>query len=451
MGFQNIEKKDFWYSFLLSILVSKWFNYIFYRKVTVNYAERIPKEGLLIFTPNHQNALIDAMAPLCNIDKQLVFLARSDIFKKKAVAKILYFLKILPIFRIRDGYGELKKNDAIFLKTIDVLNSGNGLVLFPEGNHVPKHQLRPFKKGHARIAFQTAEANNFEVDLKIIPVGINYSEYQQIRSDITLNIGNPISVSDFYDLYKESSAVAINNLNKKLYEHLSPVMLNIENNEDYEMIDYLAFFYKEEMSKRLGFQNSIGLNGFKSQKKIINLLEKENYDKPESYSAIKSAFSNYLNLLRKTKLKADFPDKGDLSLANLFHNTFILLLGFPLFLYGLFNNILPFLLTMVLTKKVKDETFKSSFAYVISLVIFPLFYLVQLILVIVFVHQWWVWILYALTLPMSAAFALDFTVYFKKIKGKLDWLIFKLGSKKTYQKIESAQQKLAAYLDKLEL
>lgn len=451
MGFQNIEKKNFWYWFLRDIIASKWFNYIFYRSVSVNYTERIPEKGPLIFTPNHQNALIDAMAPLCNIDKQLVFLARSDIFKKKWVANILYFLKILPIFRIRDGYGELKKNEAIFAKTIDVLNSGNGLVLFPEGNHVREHKLRAFKKGYARIAFQTAEANNFELDLKIVPVGLNYSDYDHFRTDLTINIGQPISISEFYDLYKESPAVAINNLNKKLHEHLSPVMLNIENEKDYEMIDSLSVLYQDGMSKKLGFKNSNGLNGFKSQKKIISLLEKEARDNSEIFSRIKSDYERYQQLIKKSGNKADFPDKGELSFVNLFHNTFILLLGLPLFLYGLINNLLPFLLTMFLTKKIKDITFKSSFAFVISLAIFPVFYLIQITLVVIFINQWWIWIFYALSLHASAAFALDYSTYFRKLKGKLHWLNFKLKSNKSYQKIKSAHHDLFKSLDKLEL
>ena len=38
-------------------------------------------------------------------------MARSDIFKK--FAPIHYFLKILPIYRIRDGIDTLKKNKAV--------------------------------------------------------------------------------------------------------------------------------------------------------------------------------------------------------------------------------------------------------------------------------------------------------------------------------------------------
>jgi hypothetical protein len=252
-------------------------------------------------------------------------------------------------------------------------------------------------------------------------------------------------------VYKESPAIAINKLNKKLYEHLSPVMLNIEDEDDYEMIDSLSVLFRDEMSKKLGFRKSNGLEGFKAQKKIISLLEKEKKKKPGSFSRIKSGFEKYTELLKKSGQKSELPNGDELTFVNFFHNSFILLLGLPLFAYGLLTNVLPLLITYIFTKKVKDVTFKTSFAFVISLVIFPVFYLIQLIFVILFVQQWWFWILYALSLPASAAFALDYAAYFTKFKERLKWLKFKSRHKKTYQNLRSAKQHLFETLDKLEL
>ena len=75
----------------------------------------------MIFAPNHHNALMDALAVLFTIPRQMVFLARADIFRKGVFANILTFLKILPIYRIRDGYSALQPNSEIFNKTVEVL------------------------------------------------------------------------------------------------------------------------------------------------------------------------------------------------------------------------------------------------------------------------------------------------------------------------------------------
>ena len=102
MGKENIEKYSARYA-LLKSAAGFWHNNVFYRKVIVLGRENINPDDPLIFAPNHQNALMDALAVLFTHKGQPVFLARADIFKRKTIAAILYFLKILPVYRIREG------------------------------------------------------------------------------------------------------------------------------------------------------------------------------------------------------------------------------------------------------------------------------------------------------------------------------------------------------------
>src|SRR5665647_1213680 len=107
MGKENIEKYSKRYALLKSI-AGFWHNNVFYRKVIVLGLDNIDPENHLIFAPNHQNALMDALAVLFTHKGQPVFLARADIFKRKAIASFLYFIKILPVYRIRDGFSKLR-------------------------------------------------------------------------------------------------------------------------------------------------------------------------------------------------------------------------------------------------------------------------------------------------------------------------------------------------------
>ena len=197
MGKENIEKYSGGYA-LLKLIAGFWHNNVFYRKVIVLGKENINPDHHLIFAPNHQNALMDALAVLFTHKGQPVFLARADIFKRKMIAAILYFLKILPVYRIRDGFSSLKSNDEIFTKTIDVLRNKNGLVILPEGDHSGFRRLRQLKKGICRVAFQSDEATNFSLKIKIIPVGLEFSHYSRFRQVLTVVYGKPIEVSEFY-------------------------------------------------------------------------------------------------------------------------------------------------------------------------------------------------------------------------------------------------------------
>jgi len=115
MGKENIEKYSARYA-LVKQTVAFWHDNIFYRKIIVMGAENINPDHHLIFAPNHQNALMDALAVLFTHKGQPVFLARADIFKKKIIASLLYFLKILPVYRIRYGFSTLKSNDEMILR-----------------------------------------------------------------------------------------------------------------------------------------------------------------------------------------------------------------------------------------------------------------------------------------------------------------------------------------------
>ena len=174
MGKENIEKYSTRYA-LFKKAVGFWHDTVFYRKIIVVGSENINPEHHLIYAPNHQNALMDALAVLFTHKGQPVFLARADIFRKKAIASFLYFIKMLPVYRIRDGFSSLKSNDEIFQKTIEVLKHRNGLVILPEGDHAGFRRLRQLKKGICRIAFQADEATGFQLKIKIIPVGVDYS------------------------------------------------------------------------------------------------------------------------------------------------------------------------------------------------------------------------------------------------------------------------------------
>ena len=68
MGKKNIEKYDIFYQ-LLKKYVDFWHNYIFYRRVIVLGKDTVDFSVPTILAPNHQNALMDAMAVLCTFRK----------------------------------------------------------------------------------------------------------------------------------------------------------------------------------------------------------------------------------------------------------------------------------------------------------------------------------------------------------------------------------------------
>ncbi|NOY36952.1 MAG: hypothetical protein GXO83_05195 [Chlorobi bacterium] len=422
MGMKNIEKRSFFYGLLKSVVMF-WHNKVYYRRIIVLNAGNVPKNELVIFAPNHQNALMDAMAVLGTQPGQPVFLARSDIFKKKFIADILTFLKILPVYRIRDGYASLKNNDQIFRKTIDVIENKNGLVVLPEGNHAPYRRLRILKKGIARLAFQAAEKNNFSKDIKIVPVGIDYSDYYKFRQKLTVNYGEPISLSDYYDLYRENPNKAIITLMRDLSERMKKQMIHIDDPDHYETIDHLRTLFAERIANRLQ-KNLKPLQRFRSQQEFVTLLNEFIHRDKDTLDNLEQEVQAYTNEIQKFGLRSWVLNKQKMTIAGFLWRIMVLIVFFPVFLYGLINNWMPYKLPVVLASKVKDKAFTSSLKFVLSFIFFPLFHLIQTLLAGILTDSLQIALIYLVSLPLSGIFAFQYYIAFKKFRARwrYSWL-----------------------------
>ncbi|MFO7827016.1 MAG: 1-acyl-sn-glycerol-3-phosphate acyltransferase [Bacteroidales bacterium] len=409
---ETIEKKNFWYNTLKPYVdfVTK----IYFRTTVHNY-HKVPKNDIIIYTPNHQNALMDALAILATVDTQPVFLARADIFKKKPIEKILTFLKILPIYRIRDGKESLKNNEAVFQKTVDVLKNKNGLVILPEGSHAGLRKLRTLKKGISRIAFEAEEANDFKLNIKIIPVGLDWTNYINFRSRLFVNYGEPIHVSDYYEEYKKNPPRGLNLLRERVAEELKKYMIHIESNEFYEMFNQLRYLYLPQMIKKLGFKTSKQPNNFYAQKSIIAQLDRFVENNKEEAEILNKKTLKYADLLKKLKFRHWVIQKGKFKVPCLIAQSLLATVLFPLFLVGAILNYLPYKIPVWATKKVKDPQFISSFRNVIALIVFPVYYIILAVVGILVFTPWWMILIILLTIPFAGLFAFHYFIEAKKL------------------------------------
>ena len=410
MGKENIEKYSAGYA-LLKTVAGFWHNNVFYRRVIVTGRENIDPDNHLIFAPNHQNALMDALAVLFTHQGQPVFLARADIFRKKILASILYFLKILPVYRIRDGFSSLKANDEIFLKTIDVLRNRNGLVILPEGDHAGFRRLRQLKKGICRVAFQSEEATNFSLNIKIIPVGIEYSHYTRYRQVLTVAYGKPLEVSGFHNLYRESPEIALNELRARLSEEMKTNMIHISPEEDYEALDELRGMINGK------FGDDVKFPKLSRDRQLIDRLSGLRTENPDLYNRICELSLRIKKKTQEFGIDYRLLEKKKHPLVWLIAGMAGLILTLPLFIYGNIFNLTFLQIPNLQIRKIKDPQFHSSVRYVISLALAFIFTPVYLILALILFHPWWAGLLVFISLPVSALFAWDYYLLFKRIIG----------------------------------
>ena len=163
--------------------------FFYFKKIRVIGLENIPEGKPVFFLPNHQNALIDPLLISTSINGFASYLTRANVFKKPLIAKLLRFFGLLPIYRMRDGYGSLGRNQAIFDQCMSLFENNDKLLAFPEGNHNMQRRVRKLSKGFTRIVFQALEENP-DTKLQLIPIGLNLSKPMHILNQCPLFLAN---------------------------------------------------------------------------------------------------------------------------------------------------------------------------------------------------------------------------------------------------------------------
>ena len=375
MGIHKVDQKSIAYRFLWNFI--KFYHHlIYYRKIEVINQEKVPKDGAIVFTPNHQNALMDALAVLFSVKRTLVFLARADIFKKKFFAEILYFLRILPVFRPRDGHGEVKRNHDTFKKTTEVLNNNLGLVIFPEGTHTNKQSLLPLKKGFVKIAFQTEEASDFKLGIQLMPMAITYSHYEQCQTVLSLSFAEPIPLKPYIEAYKKHPAKAYNEIRDRMSESLKSIMIHIEDDEQYENNSFLTKSFASSFSK--------GQDQITSGKCFVEKLNELKEKEPAKYDQLQKHTSHFLNQTQKLNQRQKQIFKN-YSFAKLILNLLKFLILAIIIIPASLVQIVNYLIPGIPNRMIEDPQFHSTFRFVLSLLseiifFFPLYFIFHLLL-----------------------------------------------------------------------
>ena len=302
----------------------RFYNYIFFRNIKIYGYNNIPKDGGILFSPNHQGAFLDPLLIGSMTPKKITSLTRSDVFGGPH-QWFLDALQMLPVYRIRNGYGNLRKNDAIFEKCFDLLGSGKFILMFSEGGHHHEYFLKNLSKGSSRLAFQ-AQKKYPKKKIYILPVGINYGHHTQPRSTLHLVFGKPLLISQ-YAKQKKSEAENINLIREALQLRMRDCLWIPQNSEKYIQ-----------------------------QKECINSITTK-----MDFFQLKSALEIKTKKLSKRKKR------------NRISRYIAIILSVP--------NIIPLFITRRIVSKFKDPVFNSSMKYAMGVSLFPAYWFLTSIII----------------------------------------------------------------------
>ena len=419
---KKIQDSNFWYSFLLPFV--NWHTRKSYRRFEVHGKEHLPKDSAVIFGVNHSNTLMDALVLLSANNIKKVFIARGDIFKKPAVAKILHFLRILPIFRIRNGVAAVRQNDDSLNKAVDVIHDHVDLYLFPEGMHRTKHSLLRMGKGLFHIAVDANKQFGDKSPIFIIPTAIEYGDYFRYRSTAMINFGEPINVTEFLKhTTEENEAVNINLLKDQLHDAISKLFTFIPDDEDYDAIWEIV---KMKNEKRAGGLYQKMLRNRATVDKVLKFREEQ----PEEAKRLFERVMDFAKERRRQKISV-MSTARKYPLVNFIWKLAVLLVGLPYFAASAVVNLPVWLTTLIIKGKLKDKAFSNTVSFGVEFVLFPIIFIVGTVLLFCFLP--WRWALAGtILLYFSYMVFVDYCELFRRWISDVRWT-FKSKLRKQYK------------------
>ena len=148
-----------------------WFNLSF------EGTENIPKDGSNIFASNHRS-YSDPVFIALPTRVPLSYMAKEELFKQNIF--FTWLIRFFGAFPVTRGKGDTVAIDT----SVEKLEMGRNLVVFPEGTRSKDGKVGKGKTGVALIAAMA--------QVPVIPVGINFEGKLKFRRKVVVRFGKPI-------------------------------------------------------------------------------------------------------------------------------------------------------------------------------------------------------------------------------------------------------------------
>lgn len=346
--------------------------HVYVKNYQVLEAYKVKKRDSVIFASNHGNAFFDAFSIIYSQNKIIVFLTRAGVFGSRLANFWLGVFYMMPIYRQRDGIKSVAKNQEIMATCMELLNEGrHPVAMFPEGNHNMKLGVRNLQKGIARMAFEALEKYP-EMDLKIIPIGINYSNPMNSRANVLVLKGEPIYIKPYLAAYNENKAQAIKRLLDDLSEAMQELTLKIPTDRYEEIFTSYIRYRNHGNNLKVNFENDKAL--------IQDLIDGKT---PES-STKENKKGKALLLFRR-------------------------IITLPIGIIAWISNIVPIILIRMIVKKlVSDPHFIDSIKYAGATFLFPIIYFIQALALYTIFENGWLALIYFILIPFISKFYFEY-------------------------------------------
>lgn len=403
---------------------------IYYKNTYSINPENIPADGIpTLVVSNHQYCLNDPLGVLFTFrDRKPNFITRADVFALHPIAnKFLRAIGLLPAFRLsHEGEDALGKNDETFKITERELVNGRTIMMYPEAGHQDKRWLGTFSMGYLKLAFEAAEMDNFNTEIFILPSCNHYRHYHEIQGQFMVKFGTPISLKPFYELYKTKPRTAKRQVNALVREQISNLMLNIEDLDNYDAIDFIRTTYGKEYAAQKGIDITYLPDMLTSDKELCSKLAayKENF--PEETEQLYALAREVKDGLEEIGTRSEAVEKNPSGIKSAF-KLLVAFLFCELYIFSLWPSLFLYGIPKLAHKKLStDIMFLGTFMYAFNVLLcIPLFTLTTFFLSYFGTGLWWIGLVHVALIPVLCIFAWNYTKFIQNAFKDLKWALAK--------------------------
>ncbi len=334
----------------------------YFRSIHIEGQENFPAEGAVILAVNHPSAFMDPIIVATLSKRRVAFLTAAEFFYNRFFSWFYGKLGMIPIYRPHVMRHMIDKNTNTFEACYSHLEVGGALMIFPEGTSKTEYHIRPNKTGLARIAFETAERNNFDLPIHVVPVGLVYDDPHVYGTHLLVQYGEAIEVEKWYEQYQHDPRAAVRGLTAETEHRLKRLTWHLEEEELHGIFETC-----KKALWRQPFKNTEDAKlAFDEAEKIAAKLHYWHRSQPDLLKRLEQSVIEEKPLLMRQKLK-HLPG---------------LLLGFPLYAYGKINNWAALVMPEMVLRIFRPRyDFRGSVRLLSSLIAFLIFSMLQTALV----------------------------------------------------------------------
>jgi len=208
-------------------------------------------------------------------------------------------------------------------------------------------------------------------------------------------------------------------------------MLIINNPENDVFADNVTEMFLKDWLLQKEKHTTILLNKYEGSKEIIAMINYFDIENKAELDKLKENVLAYFQLLKKEDLRDHLFHSDAISKSNF--GTFLmefvkLYLGFPIYVLGLIMNYPPYYLAKEMAEnKAKEVEFFASVYANLAMIFWLVYYPIQLMFIALTYKSWLLLGVYALLVPLTGFYVLQFYPMMKKVLGR--WRLLRLVRK----------------------